>query len=41
MTQAMTVPTTRRGGAYETMFAACISQCIYRRTTTQTYADGI
>ena len=41
MTQAMTVPTTRRGGAYETMFAGCISQDIFKRTTTMVYADGI
>lgn len=40
-TKAMTVPTTRRGGAYETMFAACISQVIFKRTTTQVYTDGI
>ncbi|MDR5730509.1 MAG: DUF2184 domain-containing protein, partial [Terriglobia bacterium] len=41
MTQAMTVPTTRAGGAYETMFAGCISQVIYLRTQTATYADSI
>ena len=41
MTQAMSVPTTRRGGAYETMFAGCISQVIFKRTTTAVYADGV
>src|ERR1700733_2662436 len=34
MIQAMTVPTTRAGGAYETMFAGCISQVIWKRTQT-------
>lgn len=41
MIQALTVPTTRAGGAYETMFAGCISQVIYKRTQTATYLDGI
>ncbi len=41
MMQALTVPTTRAGGAYETMFAGCVSQVIYKRTTTAVYADGI
>jgi len=41
MTTAMTVPTTRRGGAYETMFAGCISQVIFKRPSTAVYADGI
>ena len=41
MMQAMSVPTTRAGGAYETMFAGCISQVIYKRTQTAVYADGI
>lgn len=41
MIQAMTVPTTRAGGAYETMFTGCISQVIYLRTQTAVYADGI
>ena len=41
MTQAMTVPTTRAGGAYETMYAGCLSQCIFKRTQTMTYIDGI
>ena len=40
-TQAMTVPTTRAGGAYETLFAGCISQIIFKRTQTMVYADGI
>jgi len=40
-TQAMTVPTTRSGGAYETMFAGCISQVIFKRTTTAYNLDGI
>lgn len=39
--QAMTVPTTRAGGAYETIFAGCISQIIFKRTQTMVYADGI
>lgn len=41
MMQALTVPTTRAGGAYETMFAGCISQVIFKRTQTQVYQDGI
>jgi hypothetical protein len=41
MTQAMTVPTTRAGGAYETMYGGCISQVIFKRTQTMVYADGI
>ena len=40
-TQALTVPTTRAGGAYETMFCGCLSQVIYKRTTTAYYLDGI
>lgn len=39
--QAMTVPTTRAGGAYETMYAGCISQIIFKRTQTMVYADGV
>lgn len=41
MTQAMTVPTTRAGGAYETLYVGCISQVIFKRTQTQVYGDGI
>lgn len=41
MMQALTVPTTRAGGAYETMYAGCISQVIWKRTQTAVYADGI
>jgi hypothetical protein len=41
MQQAMTVPTTRRGGAFETLYAGCISQVIFKRTTTTIYGDGI
>lgn len=41
MQQAMTVPTTRAGGAYETMFAGCISQIVFKRVTTMVYEDGI
>jgi hypothetical protein len=40
-TQAMTVPTTRSGGAYETLYVGNISQVIYKRTQTAVYADGI
>lgn len=40
-TKAMIVPTTRAGGAYETMYAGCVSQVIFKRTQTQVYADGI
>jgi hypothetical protein len=39
--QAMTVPTTRAGGAYETLYVGCVSQIIYKRTQTQVYVDGI
>lgn len=41
MQRALTVPTTRAGGAYETMFVGCISQVIFKRTTTAAYEDGI
>lgn len=41
MMQAMTVPTTRAGGAYETLWAGCISQVIFKRTQTSVYQDGI
>jgi hypothetical protein len=41
MIQAMTVPTTRAGGAYETLFAGCLSQVIDKRTTTAFYLDGV
>lgn len=41
MTQAMTVPTTRAGGAYETLFVGCISGVIWKRSQTACYVDGI
>jgi len=41
MTKVMTVPTTRAGVAYETAYMACIGEVIFKRTTTQVYADGI
>lgn len=41
MTKAMTVPTTRAGVGYETAWVGCIGQCIFKRTTTQVYADGV
>lgn len=41
MQKAMTVPTTRDGGAYETIFNGCISQVIFKRTQTAVYLDGI
>ena len=40
-TVAMTVPTTRAGGAYETMYTGCVSQVIFKRTQTAVYADGV
>ena len=40
MTKGMTVPTTRAGGAYETIFVGCMSQVIFKRTTTMVYGDG-
>ena len=40
-TKAMTVPTTRVGPGYETAYVGCISSCIFKRTTTMTYTDGI
>ena len=39
--QGMTVPTTRAGGAYETLYIGCVSQIIFKRTQTMVYADGI
>jgi hypothetical protein len=41
MVKGMVIQTTRAGGAYETMYAGCISQVIYKRTTTAFYQDGI
>lgn len=41
MIKAMTVPTTRAGGAYETMWVGCISQVIFKRTQTMLYQDEI
>jgi hypothetical protein len=41
MRTAMTVPTTRDGGGYETIFNGCMSQVIWKRTTTAVYMDGI
>lgn len=41
MTKAMTVPTTRGGGAYETAYVGCIGQVIFKRTTTMLYEDGL
>lgn len=40
-TQAMTIPTTKDGGAYQTLFAGNISAVMFKRTTTQVYMDGI
>jgi hypothetical protein len=40
-TKAMTVPTTRNGGSYESLYAGCIAQVVFKRTTTMVYADGI
>jgi len=41
MTQGMSVPTTRNGGSYETIYYGCVSQVIWKRTITATYIDGI
>jgi hypothetical protein len=41
MQKAMTVPTMRAGGAYETGYFGCVSQVIFKRTTNMLYADGI
>jgi hypothetical protein len=41
MTLGMTVPTTRAGGAYESIWYGCISQVIFKRTQTMIYADGV
>jgi len=41
MAQAMTVPTTRAGGAYETLWVGCITQIVWKRTQTAVYSDGI
>jgi len=41
VTKGMTVPTTRAGGAYETIYIGCVSQVIFKRTTTMVYLDGI
>ena len=38
---ARTVPTTRNGGSYETIYYGAMSQVVYRRTTTQCYGDAI
>ena len=41
MTKAMTVPTTRAGVGWETAYIGCIGQVVFKRTTTQVYADGV
>ena len=41
MQRAMTVPTTRDGGAYETIFNGCIGVPMFLRSTTAVYMDGI
>lgn len=41
VTKAMTVPTTRDGGAYETIYNGCIGQVQWLRSTTAYYLDGI
>jgi hypothetical protein len=41
MQRAMTVPTTRDGGAYETIFNGCIGVPMWLRSTTAVYMDGI
>ncbi len=39
--KALTVPTTRAGGAYETIYNGCIGQVMWLRSTTGLYLDGI
>ena len=39
--KALTVPTTRDGGAYETIFNGCIGQVMWLRSTTAQYIDGL
>lgn len=40
MIKGMTVPTTRAGGAYETIYVGAMSQVIFKRTQTMIYGDG-
>lgn len=35
------IPTTRIGAGYETIYAGCISQVIFKRTITSIYGDGL
>lgn len=41
MQKGMTVPTTRNGGSYETIYYGSMSQVVNRRATTQVYMDAI
>ena len=41
MQMAMTAPATRVGPGYETVWAGCIGQTIWLRSTTALYMDGI
>jgi len=39
--KGMTVPTTKDGGAYQTLYRGCIGHVLFKRNTTMTYLDGI
>jgi hypothetical protein len=39
--QTMTVPVLEGAGAWKTAFGGCMSQVIFKRTTTMCYGDGI
>jgi hypothetical protein len=41
MYPGMTAPSLRNGGSYETIYYGAMSQVVFRRTTTQIYADAI
>ena len=40
-TLEMTLPSTRQGAAYESIYMGAVAPTIFRRTTTMTYLDGI
>ena len=41
MQKALTMPVTRDGGGYETIFNGCVGQVMYLRNSTGLYVDGI
>jgi hypothetical protein len=40
-TLEITLPSTRQGGAYESIYFGAVAPVVFKRTTTMTYMDGI